>query len=296
MLQLYARVFRFLLRLLLGVVVSSLVLTLAFRWLPLPGSALMLIRAVEHQGAGKPIRMNYRWVSLAEISPQLQRAAIAAEDQRFYTHWGFDLEAIEKAVEHNKISKTKRGASTISQQTAKNLFLWPGRSWLRKALEAYFTVVIELLWPKERILEVYLNIAEWGDGIYGAEAAAREYFNKPAEQLTLGEASRLAACLPSPRKWSPARPNPYVLARAGLIAFKVKQMEVNGLLQELGGGERDGRSGNSADAEPGEEGDAPATKRRRLPSADEATGEAPAEPPADSSAAEPEAADGGLLL
>ena len=248
---------------LLLLVLLSLAITLIFRWAPLPTSALMLIRSGEMQAAGRPIKRDYRWVSLDDISPNLQKAVVAAEDQRFYEHYGFDFEAIEKAVEHNKISKRKKGASTISQQTAKNVFLWPGRSWLRKGIEAYCTVLIELLWPKERILEVYLNIAEWGDGLYGAEAAARHYFDKTASKLTLGESARLAACLPSPRKWSPGRPNPYVLARAGAIMFAVKRMEAQRLLDEVG----QELSGGASEDE------VPAAKRRVL-----GRGEAPTEP------------------
>jgi monofunctional glycosyltransferase len=242
----------------------SIVITLVFRWVPIPFSALMLIRSSEMQAAGKPLKMEYRWVALSEISPNLQKAVIAAEDQRFYQHSGFDLEAIEKAVEHNKVSKAKRGASTISQQTAKNLYLWPGRSWLRKGLEAYFTAVIELLWPKDRILEAYLNIAEWGDGVYGAEQAARRYFDKTADKLTLLESARLAACLPSPRKWNPKRPNGYVIARAGLISFAVKKMEANKLLDEIDGGMSEIISGASEDeADSGEETEEPVEGKRK---------------------------------
>lgn len=283
--SLYARFFRFLLRLVLGILLLSVLITLAFRWIPIPVSALMLIRSGEQTSAEKPIKMNYRWVNLSDISPQLQKAVIAAEDQRFYSHWGFDFEAIEKAVEHNKVSKAKRGASTISQQTAKNLFLWPGRSYVRKSLEAYFTLIIELVWPKDRILEVYLNIAEWGDGIYGAEAAARAYFDKTADKLTLVESARLAACLPSPRKWSPARPNPYVIARTGAIVFKVKQMEANRLLDEV--------SQEVTGAAPADDA---APRRIKLRSADSDTTESAEAPSEDDSAPPTEAADstGGM--
>ena len=242
----------------------SIVVTLVFRWVPIPFSALMLIRSGEMQAAGKPLKMEYRWVALSEISPNLQKAVIAAEDQRFYEHNGFDLEAIEKAVEHNKVSKAKRGASTISQQTAKNLYLWPSRSWLRKGLEAYFTAVIELLWPKDRILEVYLNLAEWGDGVYGAEQAARRYFDETADKLTLLESARLAACLPSPRKWNPKRPNGYVIARAGLIAFAVKQMEANKLLDVIGGAVSEVGGVSEEDAAEDEPTEAKEGKRKKL--------------------------------
>ena len=182
---------------------------LALRFLPPPTSAFML------QSPTRPVQ--YRWVALDRIAEPAQRAVVAAEDQKFWQHQGFDLEAIEKAVEHNRKSRRKRGASTISQQTAKNLFLWSGGGYFRKGIEAGYTMLIEWLWPKQRILEVYLNIAEFGPGIYGVEAAAQRFFGKPAAQLTATEAARLAAVLPSPRRWSAARPGPYVLKRSQWI-------------------------------------------------------------------------------
>jgi monofunctional biosynthetic peptidoglycan transglycosylase len=165
--------------------------------------------------------VEYRWVPAARIPDSLRRAVVAAEDQKFWTHRGFDLEAIERALAHNQKSRRKRGASTISQQVAKNLFLWPSRSYLRKALEASFTVLIEALWPKQRILEVYLNIAEFGPGVYGAEAAARKFFGKPAAALTPPESARLAAVLPNPRKYRLSSPGPYVQARAAWILAQI---------------------------------------------------------------------------
>jgi monofunctional biosynthetic peptidoglycan transglycosylase len=181
----------------------------ALRWWAPPTSAFML------QSPTQPV--DYVWVPAAQQPQVLRDAVIAAEDQKFYAHHGFDFEAIAKALEHNEKSQKKRGASTITQQVAKNLFMWPSRSYLRKGLEASFTLLIELLWPKERILEVYLNIAEFGPGAYGVEAAARKFFDKSAQELTPTECARLAAVLPNPRKWSAKRPGPYVQTRVNWI-------------------------------------------------------------------------------
>ncbi len=200
---------RWLLWLLCVMLALVLLPVIALRWLPPPTSAFML------QSPTRPVQ--YRWVALNQIAEPAQRAVVAAEDQKFWQHQGFDLEAIEKAVEHNRKSRRKRGASTISQQTAKNLFLWSGGGYFRKGIEAGYTMLIEWLWPKKRILEVYLNIAEFGPGIYGVEAAAQRFFGKPATQLTATEAARLAAVLPSPRRWSAIQPGPYVLKRSQWI-------------------------------------------------------------------------------
>ena len=185
----------------------------ALRWLPPPASAFML------QSPVKPV--DYVWVPAAHHPKALRDAVIAAEDQKFFTHHGFDFEAIEKALAHNQKSKRKRGASTITQQVAKNLFLWPSRSYLRKALEGTFTVLLELAWPKERILEVYLNIAEFGPGVYGVEAAARKFFDRSAQELSPAQSARLAAVLPNPRKWRADQPGPYVQARADWILAQI---------------------------------------------------------------------------
>lgn len=190
-------------------VLAPLAVVLALRWVPPPTSAFML------QSATQPVQ--YRWVPAARLPEALRRAVIAAEDQKFPTHWGFDLVAIAEALEHNEKSRRVRGASTITQQTAKNLFLWPSRSYLRKGLEAGLTLLLELAWPKERILEVYLNIAEFGPGIYGAEAAARAFFGKPAERLSPVEAALLAAVLPNPRRYQADQPGPYVQRRTDWI-------------------------------------------------------------------------------
>lgn len=186
------------------------------RFVPVPVTILMVQRLFEGEG------LDHRWVSAERISPHLKAAVIAAEDAKFCTHAGFDIEAIEKAQKHNARSKKKRGASTISQQTAKNVFLWPSRSWVRKGFEVYYTGLIELMWPKERILEVYLNSVEWGPGVYGAESAARYWFGKSADDLTRNEAARLAAILPSPRKWKAAKSGKYVQKRSGMIQARAR--------------------------------------------------------------------------
>jgi monofunctional biosynthetic peptidoglycan transglycosylase len=186
---------------------------LALRWLAPPTTAFML------RSPTQPV--DYVWVPAAQHPQALRDAVIAAEDQKFYTHFGFDLAAIEAALEHNQKSSRKRGASTITQQVAKNLFMWPGQTYLRKGIEATFTLLIELCWPKDRILEMYLNIAEFGPGTYGVEAAARRFFDKSAQELTPTESARLAAVLPSPRKWSARSPGPYVQTRIDWILAKI---------------------------------------------------------------------------
>jgi monofunctional biosynthetic peptidoglycan transglycosylase len=183
------------------------------RFVPPPGSALMVQRWAEARTAGRSFRLRYDWVPAREIAPSLRAAVVASEDQRFFEHAGFDFEAMESAVGEWRRGDGLRGASTISQQVAKNLFLWPGRSFVRKALEAWLTLYLELLWPKERILEVYLNVAELGDGIFGAEAAARHHFGRRAGQLASHQSALLAAMLPSPRRSSPAHPSRYLLER-----------------------------------------------------------------------------------
>lgn len=203
------RIWPWVLLLLLLVLLAPPAAVVALRWLPPPTSAFMLQSPVE------PV--DYVWVPAARHPQTLRDAVVAAEDQKFFTHHGFDFEAIAKALEHNEKSKKKRGASTITQQVAKNLFLWPSRSYLRKGLEVTFTVLIELAWPKDRILEVYLNIAEFGPGVYGVEAAARKFFDRSAQELSPTQAARLAAVLPNPRKWRADRPGPYVQARIDWI-------------------------------------------------------------------------------
>lgn len=182
-----------------------------------PLTYLQLKRAFERKAAGKEWKIDKEWLAYGEISDNLKRAAIAGEDAYFLTHNGFDTEAIRKAIKRNQTGKSLRGGSTISQQVAKNVFLWPGRSWLRKGLETYFTVLIEGLWSKKRILEIYLNVIEMGQGVYGAEAAAHYYFHKSARSLTRKEAALIIAILPSPQKWDAKRPSAYVNRRANSI-------------------------------------------------------------------------------
>ena len=205
----------------------SILSVIIFRFVPIPVTPLMLIRCVEQKWDGKEMKLKKDWVSLDKISSAMPLAVIAAEDQKFEEHFGFDLEAIRKAENYNKKHQGKRmkGASTISQQTAKNVFLWQGRNWIRKGFEVYFTFLIEIFWSKQRIMEVYLNVIEMGNGIYGVEAAAQEYFHKPASKLSVREASLIAAILPSPLKWSPVKPNARVQKKAGRIMHFISRLK-----------------------------------------------------------------------
>jgi monofunctional biosynthetic peptidoglycan transglycosylase len=215
--NLFSRVWRFLLKAVLFFFVLSILSVLLFRWLPVPITPLMVIRCVEQKMDGKEVRMKKSWVPLNRIAPDMQLAVVCSEDQNFLRHHGFDYGAIEKAMDYNDNHKRKRGASTISQQTAKNVFLWPGRSWIRKGLEVYFTFLVELCWNKERIMTVYLNVIEMGDGVYGTEATSKEYFHKTAHSLTKTECASIAAVLPNPRKFNAAHPDGFVLARRAWI-------------------------------------------------------------------------------
>ncbi|HDG9793439.1 monofunctional biosynthetic peptidoglycan transglycosylase [Raoultella planticola] len=204
-----------------------------FSILPVPFSAVMLERQI---GAWLSGDFHYvahsDWVGMDEISPWMGLAAIAAEDQKFPEHWGFDVSAIEKALAHNERQENRvRGASTLSQQTAKNLFLWDGRSWLRKGMEAGLTVGIETVWSKKRILTVYLNIAEFGEGTFGVEAASRRYFHKPASKLTASEAALLAAVLPNPIRFRADAPSGYVRSRQAWILRQMRQLGGEGFMQ-----------------------------------------------------------------
>lgn len=183
-------------------VALSIVSVIIFKWVPIPWTPLMTTRAIENAIDGNDMVCSHDWVPLEEISPNLQKAVIASEDANFLKHYGFDFNAIQKAMKSNEKGRKLRGGSTISQQTAKNVFLWQGRSYIRKALEAYFTVLIELIWGKERIMEVYLNSIEMGDGVYGAQEASRYWYRKDAMQLTKMEAAGIAAILPNPRKFT----------------------------------------------------------------------------------------------
>lgn len=196
----------------------SLFFVVLFRFVPVPVTPLMIIRLGEQLADGKELRLKHDWVSLDEISKHLPLAVVCSEDQNFMNHSGFDIKAIERSIDASKRgAKRVRGASTISQQTAKNIFLWPGRSWVRKGFEVYFTVLIEFAWSKERIMEVYLNSIEMGNGIYGAEAAARHYWKTSAKNLSRNQAAAIAAVLPNPRRYSANPPGPYVQSRIGWI-------------------------------------------------------------------------------
>lgn len=196
-------------------------------------STVMVFRQLEAWGEGDwKFRIHYQWRDMDEMAPSVPISLVAAEDQRFPEHNGFDLKAIEKARKHNADGGRLRGASTISQQTAKNVFLWQGRSWLRKGLEAWYTVLIEVFWPKQRILEVYANVAEFGDGVYGVQAAAQQYWHKDAARLTPAESARLAAVLPSPRRYSAAKPGPYVQRRATWIQRQARQLGGAGYIDD----------------------------------------------------------------
>lgn len=215
-------------------VLTTVLQVLALRFIDPPLTAFMVARQVEAWGAGDDgYALAYDWRDAEDISAHLPLALIAAEDQRFPEHDGFDFEAIEKARKHNARGGKVRGASTISQQLAKNLFLWKGRSWVRKGLEAWYTLLIEALWSKRRIIEVYANVVEYGDGVYGAQAAARRYFGKDAAALAPAEAARLAAVLPNPRKYSAARPGPYVQKRTRSIQRQMRALGGTGFLEQL---------------------------------------------------------------
>lgn len=206
--------------------IISIGLTIIYRFVPVPITPLMVIRLVEQTfDSEKKVRLYKDWVPMSEISRHAPQAVFAAEDQKFLTHIGFDFEAMEKAWENNKKGKRIKGASTITQQTVKNVFLWPGRSYVRKGLEAYFTVLVELLWSKERIMEVYLNVIEMGDGIYGIEAASQAYYNKSAAKLNRNQAAMIAAVLPNPIRWTPAKPTGYIRGRQSWIMRQMNNLE-----------------------------------------------------------------------
>ncbi len=204
--------------------VLSIFSVILYRFVPIPITPLMLTRSVQNDFT----KWKHNWVALEEISPNLQIAVVASEDQNFLKHYGFDFEAIKKATEHNKKSKRIRGASTITQQVAKNVFLWQGRSWVRKGFEVYFTALIEVFWSKERIMEVYLNSIEMGDGIYGAEAASQYWYKKSAKKLSMREAAGIAAILPNPRKFKASNSSSYIENRKNNI---IRQMRFLGGLK-----------------------------------------------------------------
>ncbi|MBK9540871.1 MAG: monofunctional biosynthetic peptidoglycan transglycosylase [Bacteroidetes bacterium] len=222
------KIFRFFLKAIIWFLVLSIASVILFRFVPIPFTPLMLIRCVEQKSDRKDMKLRKDWTSIDEMSAAMPLAVIASEDQNFEEHFGFDMDAIRKAQAYNDRHKGKRmkGASTISQQTAKNVFLWPSRSWIRKGFEVYFTFLIELFWSKQRIMEVYLNVIEMGNGVYGTEAAAQEYFHKPAKKLSMREAALIAAVLPNPRKWSPAKPSAYIQRKSSRIIHFMSRLKL----------------------------------------------------------------------
>jgi monofunctional biosynthetic peptidoglycan transglycosylase len=208
---------RFLFKAFLWFLGSSIFFVVLFKFVPVPFTPLMVIRAIENKFAGKENYFSHDWEPIENISPNLQKAVIASEDGTFLVHNGFDFTAMQKAYKSNERGRKIKGGSTISQQTAKNVFLWQGRSYLRKGLEAYFTVLIELIWGKERIMEVYLNSIEMGDGIYGAQAATQHWYRKDAASLTKIQAAGIAAILPNPRKYSATSSSSYINGRKSKI-------------------------------------------------------------------------------
>jgi monofunctional glycosyltransferase len=221
----WKRAIRFVLWIMTGFIVLSFALVSLYRFVNPPVTPLMMIRITQQLTSGKDARLQKKWIDIEDVSPNMIRAVIAAEDNLFVKHWGIDTKAVKRAVEHNKKSERKRGASTISQQTAKNVFLWPTRSFTRKGFELYFTLLIEWIWGKERIMEVYLNVIETGNGIYGVEKASQTYFKKSSSRLTQGEAALIAALLPSPLKYSVTSPGPYMQKRQGQIQSLMGKIE-----------------------------------------------------------------------
>ena len=212
-----SKTFKFIAKTLLALFILTVLWVVIYRFLPVPGTPLMLIRKISE---GTPI--NHTWVPMEKISPEMAIAVVASEDAHFMEHNGFDWEQIEQAYTEAEKGKRLRGASTISQQTAKNVFLWPGRSWMRKGLEAYFTVLIEFFWSKERIMEVYLNSIETGEGLYGIAAVAEKNFNKSPDKLNRRECALIAATLPNPRRFSSKQPSKYIIKRQTAILKEMK--------------------------------------------------------------------------
>jgi monofunctional biosynthetic peptidoglycan transglycosylase len=223
--SLFSRLRRILVYTVLAVIALTVMPVLCLRWIPPPRSAYMVERRLADRWRGRPVRViRYRWVGWESISPQMRLAVVAAEDQKFPHHWGFDFESVVDAVQHKGPKGRLRGASTITQQVARNLFLWPRRSYVRKGLEAYFTVLLEMLWPKQRILEVYLNIAEFGERTYGVSAASQSFFGKRPSALDRPEAALLAAVLPNPVRLRVRNPSAYVRERAEWIEEQMTQL------------------------------------------------------------------------
>lgn len=204
----------------------SLLLVVIYKFVPVPFTPLMAIRAIEQKSEGKKMICSHDWVSISHISRNLQKAVVASEDANFFVHHGFDYKAISKAMDSNDKGKKLKGGSTISQQTAKNVFLWQGRSYLRKGLEAYFTVLIEVIWGKERIMEVYLNSIEMGNGVYGVEAASEHWYHKSANVTDMNEAAGIAAILPNPRKFKATNSTPYINRKKARIIKGMRAVQL----------------------------------------------------------------------
>jgi monofunctional glycosyltransferase len=217
---LFKKILNFAKKSVIGFMLLSVVLIVVMRWVDPLSSMIMIQRKISNW----EVKQQRIWKSWDEISDNIKLAVIASEDQNFPNHWGFDFNAINLALIYNQKQKKIRGASTITQQVAKNIFLWSSRSWIRKGIETWLTLWIELIWPKQRILEVYLNSVEWGDGIFGIEAASYHYFNVNAKQLTPTQASLLAATLPNPRKWNPAKPSVNIQKKAQWIRMQINNL------------------------------------------------------------------------
>jgi len=224
----FQKIKRVIIKIIIAFFTISIVSVILYKWVPVPFTSLMLIRNVAHWSKGESANFSHNWVSIDEISPNLVKAVIVSEDQKFMEHFGFDLAALEKAYEGNKKGKRIKGGSTITQQTAKNVFLWPKRSYVRKGFEVYFTFLIEVIWSKERIIEVYLNSIEMGNGVFGAEAASQNWFRKPASKLNAYQAASIAAILPNPRKYKATNSSSYIEKRKSWI---VRQMGFYGPLK-----------------------------------------------------------------
>lgn len=231
--SLFSGIFQLARKVIIYFLIISVGSVILFKFLPIPVTITMLDQKIGALIDGKSSEIYYDWESYSNISKEMPLAAVAAEDQLFPEHLGFDFKSMKNAFKNNSKGKKVRGASTISQQVAKNVFLWQERSYIRKAFEVYFTFLIEVIWGKKRILEVYINVAEMGPMTFGAEAASQKYFRKPASDLTRTEAARLASVLPSPRKWSAARPGPYVSRRTGQISRQMRALGGTAYLKNL---------------------------------------------------------------
>jgi monofunctional biosynthetic peptidoglycan transglycosylase len=228
------KLLRWLVKLVFGFLIVSVVSVLLFRWIAPPTSSFMLQRQYDAWAAGdQDFELHHQWVNWQQISPSIKMAAITSEDQAFADHWGIDLQSIQKAVKEYEQGEDLRGASTITQQVAKNMFLWPASSFFRKGVEAYFALLIELLWSKQRILEVYLNIVEFGDGIYGVESAAQHYFNTSAAKLSKFQSALMVTALPAPKRYNLADPSNYMLERRSWVLRYMDLLGSQRYLQKL---------------------------------------------------------------